>query len=199
MVKLHLACGPVYLKGWINIDAKGEPADKRPDLVKINSTTIKNYYKHSYVRKAFGHNKRGKIVVDIKCNVLNLPFEWDSVDEILSVNLINHLRFQDFPKMIEEWYRVLKSGGTLIIDVDDILGHAKLLVEAKTKEEYEWIMRCIFCHSRDKYDHHFWGYTPIYLKQLLKEFNFKHVWTRRDFIKHVYPSFKICFQKYEKK
>lgn len=195
MVKLHLACGPVYLKGWINIDAKGELVNKRSDLVKTNSTTIKNYFKNSYVRKAFGHNKRGKIVVDLKCNVLNLPFEDNSVDEILSVNLINHLKFQDFPKMIEEWNRVLRPGGTLITDVDDIMGHAKKLVKAKTKEEFEWVMRCIYCHARDKYDHHYWGFTPVYLKGLLKEYGFAHVWTKRDFIKHVYSSFQMCVKK----
>lgn len=194
-LRLHLACGPVYLKGWVNIDAKGEPVKKRPDLVKKNSTTIKNYFKDSYVKKPFGHNKRGKIVVDIKCNVLNLPFENNSVDEILSVNLINHLRFQDFPEMIKEWYRVLKPNGILIIDVDDIMGHAKALIKAKTKEEFEWIFRCIFCHGRDKYDHHYWGYTPGYLKELLEEYNFIHAWTRRDFIKHIYPSFQICVKK----
>ena len=118
MTKLHLACGTVYLSGWVNIDGKGELATEYPELVKQNKTTLKNYYKKPYIKKILGHNKRGKIVVDILSNVLKLDmFINDSVDEILQVNLIDHLKFQDLPKALKEWHRVLKIGGNIIIDV----------------------------------------------------------------------------------
>ena len=102
-VKLHLACGPIYLKGYINIDAKGILAKENPTLTSQNSTTRSHYYKNPYIKRILGHDKRGKIAVDVQANVLSLPMFNDcSVDEIINVNLIDHLRFQDFPKAIEE-------------------------------------------------------------------------------------------------
>jgi hypothetical protein len=85
--------------------------------------------------------------------------------------------------------------GVLIIDVGDIVDHAKILLEAETRDEIEWALRLIYCHARDKYDVHHWGYFPSYLWQILKENGFKKVWIRKNFIKHVYPSFQICVKK----
>lgn len=197
MTRLHLACGPVYLKNWINIDAKGELATENKELVKENITTIKHYFKKPYVKKILGHNKRGKIVVDIKADVLKLDmFEDETVDEILSVNLIDHLRFQDLPSALAEWNRVLKFGGKLIIDVGDVIGAAKMLIKAKTVDDTEWALRLIYCHSRDKYDSHHWGYFPKYLNWFMKSHSaFEEVWRKKNFIKHVYPNFQMCFKK----
>lgn len=193
MTRLHLACGPVYLKGWINIDAKGELASENQELVKINKTDIKNYYKKNYVKRIFGHNKRGKIVVDIKANVLDLSmFLDDSVDEILNVNLIDHLKFQDVAGALKEWHRVLKPKGKLIIDVGDAIGNAKMLLKAKTRDEIEWALRLQYCHSRDKYDSHHWGFFPKYMNMILKENGFNPVWSKKNYIKHVYPNFQVC-------
>ncbi|OGK16284.1 hypothetical protein A2690_02765 [Candidatus Roizmanbacteria bacterium RIFCSPHIGHO2_01_FULL_39_12b] len=195
-VKLHLACGPVYLKGYINIDAKGMLAADNPVLTSQNATNLVNYYKKPYVKRILGHDKRGKIVVDIQANVLSLPmFKDDSVDEIIHVNLIDHLRFQDLPKALSEWRRILKLGGKLIVDVGDVRSSARLLLMAKTREEIEWALRLIYCHSRDRYDSHHWGYFPRYLTMIMKEYDFLHVWTKHNYIKHIYPNFQCCFVK----
>lgn len=198
MIKLHLGCGPVYLKGYLNIDAKGELSSDNPDLVKFNQTTVNNYFKHKYVIKKFGHNKRGKIVVDLRQNIIdlsNIPDE--SVSEILTVNVINHMRLQDFLVAIKDWNRILKKGGLLITDVDDVIDNCKLVLKAKTKEDMDMALRYLFCHSRDKYDSHHWGYTEWYLKELLKEFGFKFVWRNDKYINHNYnyPRFITCFKK----
>ena len=195
MKKLHLGCGPVYLKGYVNIDMKGELAQNHPELVIENETTVENYFKKPFKKQLLGFDKKKQIVVDMLSDMRHLPFDDNSADEIFLVNVIDHIRFQEIPDTIEDWYRVLKKGGQLIIDVNEIMGSIKLLQEAKTREEYEWANRLIFCHARDEHDSHHWGYTPEYLKTLLLEHGFYHVWTKTDFIKHSYPSFQICVKK----
>jgi len=197
--RLHLGCGPVYLEGYINIDAKGELASKNLELVEENKTILDKYYKNPYVKRILGHNKRGRIVVDIKADILKLPFKENSIDEILTVNVIDHLRLQDFPIAIKEWHRVLKPGGSLIIDVGDCVANAEMMVEASKahdeNESLEWALRLMYCHGRDKYDCHHWGYTPSYLGDLLAPYGFRSKWVRRNYIKHVYPAFQLCVDK----
>ena len=190
MVKLHLGNGTVYLDGYINIDFVGKLAKDNPDLVEHNRTTVEKYYKYP-----FRENKSNN-VTDMLMDVRHLEFEDESVDEILCVNLVDHMKKEDFLETLKEWKRVLKVGGRLIIDVDDRAVQADLLVNAKNYEETEWALRLIYCDSASEGRTHFWGYTPAYLKKLMEENGFICVWIRNDYIIHdVYENFQICVQK----
>lgn len=192
---LHLANGTVYLKStkdkeWINIDITGELASKRPDLVELSGTTIDKYYKYSW-----GINIDNR-VTDILMDVRDLScFKDNSIDEILSVNLIDHISREDFIKALGEWHRVLKPGGRMIIDVDNRQESVKMLVDAKTVKEIESAMFYIHCDCRDKYYLHFHGYTPEYLRSILEENKFKYIWTKNDYIIHDrFDNRKLFFQ-----
>lgn len=196
--KLHLGCGSVYLYGYTNIDAVGISPDKRPELLQTNATTIDKYFKHPYRIIPFGEVHEKSTLVDKQLDVKDLSiFSDNSIDEILSVNLINHLRFQDFSTTMKEWHRVLKPNGKLIIDIDDVVKMSQNVVEAKTKEEFEKALRYLYCHSRDQYDVHHWGYTEEYLKQLLEPIGFNFEWRNDEYIHHDadYPRFLVCFTK----
>lgn len=54
---------------------------------------------------------------DVVCDVRKLPFDADSVDEILAVHILEHLYVWEAEATILEWKRVLKPGGKLIIEV----------------------------------------------------------------------------------
>jgi ubiquinone/menaquinone biosynthesis C-methylase UbiE len=194
-MKLHLGCGPVYLKGYLNCDLKGLPAKDYPELVEENITTVDNYFKAPFEKKLLGVNKKNKIVIDMKVDMRKIPFKENSVEEILLVNVVDHIRFQEIPDCFDEWHRVLQPGGKLIIDVNEIRGSCEALLAAKTRKEFEWANRLIFCHARDENDSHHWGYTPEYLRELLEEHKFTHVWTKKTFIKHAYPALQICVKK----
>lgn len=188
--KLHLGNGTVYLDGWINIDLSGLLAKDHPDLVKHNITTIKNYYKYP-----FGQNQDNH-VTDMLMDIKKLDFEDNSIDEILCVNLIDHLKKEEFIQALQEWKRILVDGGRLIIDVDDREKQAKMLAEAKTIEEIEWALRLIYCDHAAEGRTHWWGYTPKYLKQILIDAGFTHLWTRTDYIIHdITQNFQICVRK----
>jgi len=191
-IKLHLGNGTVYLgDGWINIDLTGPLAKDNPALVERNKTTIENYYKFP-----FRQNKDSN-VTDMVMDVRDLSyFDDDSVDEILCVNLIDHMKKEEFLETLKEWKRVLRVGGTLIIDVDDRQKQAEILTSAETNEEIEWALRLIYCDHAREGRTHWWGYTPKYLKEMLEKVGFEFVWNKIGYIVHdCYPNFQVMVRK----
>jgi ubiquinone/menaquinone biosynthesis C-methylase UbiE len=75
-------------------------------------------------------------------------------------------------KVLYEIYRVLKSGGCLVIGVPDIKETAKLLATAETAADEDWCVRLIHGTQRDEFSHHFCGYIPRTLKELLTKHGF---------------------------
>jgi predicted SAM-dependent methyltransferase len=189
-IKLHLGNGTVYLEGWTNIDIVGKLAKDHPDIVKHNSTTIENYYKRPF------RQNRDNNVTDIIMDIRNLEFPENSAEEILSVNVIDHMKKEEFLEALQNWKKVLKPGGLLIIDVDDRKKQAQLLASADTVEEMEWALRLLYCDHAKTGRTHWWGYTPEYLLHLLKQAGFTHKWTRNDYIHHdITTNFQICVKK----
>jgi SAM-dependent methyltransferase len=189
-MKLHLGNGTVYLDGWVNIDIVGRLAVDYPELVEHNRTTVDRYYKFPF------RQNKDIMVTDIIMDARDLKFSDAMFDEILCVNLIDHMKKEDFIKALKEWRRVLAYGGKLIIDVDDRAKQAEILVSAETNEEIEWALRLIYCDHVSEGRTHWWGYTPEYLKKILIDAGFTYIWMRRDYIIHdTYPSFQICVQK----
>lgn len=189
--KLHLGNGTVYLDDYVNIDIVGELATERPDLVEHNKTTVDKYYKYPF------RVNKDNFVTDIRADVRTLPmFKDGSVEEILCVNLIDHLKKEDFIVALQEWKRVLVENGKLIIDVDDRRKQSEVLTNATTIEEVEWAMKLIYCDHASEGRTHWWGYEPGYLKNILEKAGFKYVWTKRDYIVHdTYPNFQIFVTK----
>lgn len=195
---LHIGCGTVYLQDWINVDYTGLSAKTNPIDLTLNRTDLANYYKYPYKLVSFGErpNKR-QIVIDLRADATRLPLASNSVNCILSVNFINHVRFQDFIPMMEDWQRILVPEGELIIDVDDVVGMSKNVISARTNDELQKALRYLYCHSRTPFDSHLWGYTAEYLKSLLEPLGFNYAWRNDEFIRHSadYPRFLVAFKK----
>lgn len=199
-INLHIGCGTVYLNGWTNVDFNGISPTKFPQQYNDNSTDISHYYKYPFTVSNLEAGKpKREVVLDLMANATHLPLVSNSVDRILTVNLINHLRFQDFLPMVKDWHRILKPHGELIIDVDDVVGMCANVVESskKGKAELEKALRYLHCHSRTQFDSHLWGYTPEYLKELLEPIGFEFVWRDDEYIHHDadYPRFLMAFRK----
>lgn len=190
-MKVHLGNGTVYLRDWLNVDMTGRLASTcTQEEIEHNATDVEHYYKYPF-RKNKDNN-----ITDVYMDVRKLDFENDSVEMILTVNLVDHMLLNELKLALQEWKRVLQQGGQLIIDVDDRQKQADILVHANTIEEIEWGMRLIYCDHTAPGRTHWWGYTPIYLKQILEDAGFTHVWTKTDYIVHdTYPNFQICVSK----
>lgn len=49
-----------------------------------------------------------------------MPFDNDYADEAMAIHVVEHFYIWDVPEVLSEWYRVLKPGGKMIIEVPDL-------------------------------------------------------------------------------
>ncbi len=207
-MKIHLCCGDVYLKDYINCDINGyliipsnlEHAvnikyldgcflfDKIRDAEislkngNPNETTLDNYFKNPFIKDAVERQKQRKpIIIDkIADLTVALPFESNSSDEIVMISAWEHFWPQVITdKIIPEICRVLKSGGKFIVDFPDVI---------KTVEEYrdreEEMMVLLYCNHKNEYSIHHYGYTEATFKKLWPA---EYEVNRIDIVKHDYP------------
>lgn len=169
-MKLHIGCGCIYLKDYINIDASPHYlfADAPAEVLELNSTTIENYYKHDFCKAS------GKIVADECALAVALPFLNNSVDEIVMIHVLEHIPWYEVDKTLNEFHRVLKTNGVLRIGVPDVKETAQLLAQSNTPEEEDWAIRLLHGTQRNKWSHHYCGYTERTLKKLLSNFGFSN-------------------------
>jgi len=115
---------------------------------------------------------------DMVCDARNLSnFVDGSVDEILTVHLIEHLARWDAPIALGEWVRVLRPGGRLIIECPNLLAAcAELLQAPEAANNLEGLaaQRTMWAFYGNPADGdplmmHQWGYTPDSLGHLLVE------------------------------
>ncbi len=65
-----------------------------------------------------------------KLDIFALPYPDNSVDDILTEHLIEHIRFKDEEKFWKESFRVLKKGGTMTCETPDMEWLCQRFVEA---------------------------------------------------------------------
>lgn len=168
-MKLHLGCGTIYLENYINIDTAPDfiKENSPKEILEQNSTTYENYYK-----KEFGTSS-GKVVADLDFNLLDhFPFNNNSIDEIVMYQVLEHIPLYNVGNILSEISRVLKKDGIFLVCVPDIKETAKLLAESKTDEEEDWAIRLVHGTQRNKWSHHYCGYTFRTLKNTLMKFGF---------------------------
>ena len=68
-------------------------------------------------------------VCDVRFDVMKLPYEDNTIDEIKAFHIIEHFHFFEAQDVLKEWYRVLKPGGVLHIETPDFLESCRAFVE----------------------------------------------------------------------
>jgi hypothetical protein len=99
---------------------------------------------------------------DINCDARDLSrFKDGSCSEVVASHLVEHFNPYELPKIFAEWYRVLKPGGKLIMELPDIYQCCKDIVEQidkKTGKEWIWLA-CIYGAFPDKSEmQHLYGW-----------------------------------------
>jgi FkbM family methyltransferase len=72
----------------------------------------------------------------VQMDITKLDFDDNSVTEILASHVFEHLNPYHSIAILEDWLRVLKPGGKLIMEMPDIEGLCKRFVTASTGERY---------------------------------------------------------------
>ena len=167
-MKLHIGCGCVYLEGYINIDASPHYLiwNAPNNMLEQNRTTLDNYYKHDFCKGS------GMCVADKVGKIDDIDYEDRSIEEIVMLHVLEHLPTYEVSKTLEEFHRILIPNGKVYIAVPDVKETAKLLAKAETPEEEDWAIRLIHGTQRNKFSHHFCGYTKRTLKALLESYGF---------------------------
>lgn len=177
-MKLHLCCGDIYLKGYVNIDIYN---DKTATPV---VTTLDEYYK-----RPIKTNAGQRSIVADKCMDVtqSWEFENDSIDEILMICGIEHFTRDEASHIIDEAYRVLKNGGCFSFDFPDIWE----TVDKYYKEDPNYMARLLYGSGKNIESIHKWGYTPESIEDRLTH---KYQWRCirvEELVKHEYPMIGI--------
>ena len=129
-----------------------------------------------YINDDVAASRRG-LKPDVLCDLHKLtPFENGSVDEILSVHVVEHFWRWEVVAILAEWVRVLNPGGTMILECPNLLSACYELLQnpdgaAGPGPEGQRTMWVFYGDPawQDPLMIHRWGYSPRSLAQVMHE------------------------------
>lgn len=91
---------------------------------------------------------------DVRADICELPYANDSVDEILALQVIEHVHYAKSSQMFEEMYRVLKPGGFAIVETPDFDVVCRKVLEEGLLEKWVWNIYGQYYrpHDKERYD-----------------------------------------------
>jgi SAM-dependent methyltransferase len=99
-IRLDLGAGHKHEDGWVRVDF----------AVDRKKCTMQG-----------GVTSTGKpLIPDVEADLRELPFPDDYADEARAIHVIEHFHVWEAKKVIKEWMRVLKPGGTLAIECPNL-------------------------------------------------------------------------------
>lgn len=194
-MKVHIGCGTVYLKDWLNLDIQTPKtflASNRPDLVQRYITTEDEYYgRHQDTTIAsLRQGPRGdEYVCDRYGDFFNLYAVSGHIDELLARHTFEHLSLREARQALDNIREHMNDGGLLRLDVPD--HEQTLLLYMKTVDPF--YVRHLLGPRRNEYGFHMMSYTPELLERLVCEHGFRCEGGEENI--HLYPAFCLRFRK----
>ena len=151
-MKLHLGCGEIYLKGYINVDF---PSTK--------------------------HSVQQKRVADVCKDILSLHYPPGSIEEIRLHHVFEHFSRPVACALVSVWYLWLKPGGILHIEVPDFFRTAIVILNPFSSDRMKDVaMRHLYGSHEANWAIHCAGYTMKSLSDFLKHYGLQIIKTRKN-------------------
>ncbi len=103
---------------------------------------------------------------DYRCDVRTLPFANEEFDIVFSSHVLEHFSRDEHHFVLAEWLRILKPTGELRLVLPNIMWAAEQLVKRQGEFTND-ILNVFYGGQMNKFDFHYNGFTPKYLKDLL--------------------------------
>lgn len=150
-MRINFGCGRKVLPGFFNIDAVRNPAAPRdPEML-----------------FAAEFDAVGNLTQSV-------PLDDGCADELQAMHVIEHVYAWEAAALINEWKRLLKPGGLLVLELPNIESAARNLLNGLNDQMHMWPLYGDPGH-RDPYMCHRWGYTPKTIMALLSDCGFTEV------------------------
>jgi len=107
---------------------------------------------------------------DLVLDITKLPYPDNSIEQIESYHVIEHLPRHNLQPALRDWHRVLNPGGKLIIECPDFDEIAKLYLAGNEKQ-----LDGIFGLQRFEGDYHLFGYNKTRLSTILERAGFANI------------------------
>jgi predicted SAM-dependent methyltransferase len=112
---------------------------------------------------------RAGILPDVICDLRKLPFGAGTIDEILSVHVVEHFWRWEVHAILMEWARVLKPGGEMILECPNLLTACREFINGQTAHNRTMWVFYGDPAWKDSLMVHRWGYTPATLAGTMAE------------------------------
>ena len=110
--------------------------------------------------------------VDLACDLGALPFPDESVDEIYTAHVFEHIGINDVYGVLDEWRRALRPHGRLKMYLPNLEHEVRLWLD--TPDDRKWFeVHRIFGAQSHEGNTHFSGHNPASLKLFLESFDFE--------------------------
>jgi SAM-dependent methyltransferase len=111
---------------------------------------------------------------DLLADVRAVPLPDRCASEVMALHVIEHFYRWEVLALLQEWRRLLVSGGLLVLELPNIELAARNLLKGRGENLSMWALYGDPAHE-DPFMCHRWGYTPGTLSALLLEAGFTRI------------------------
>jgi predicted SAM-dependent methyltransferase len=125
--------------------------------------------------------------VDYVCSITRLPCRSNSVERIESYHVFEHLRQGSVAGALQEWFRVLRPGGSMVMELPDFDADIREYMAGNLERLFS-----IFGRDRFPGDIHYFGYNFGRVAALLSDAGFVRV--REEAPQDYHAQFEPCLR-----
>jgi len=116
---------------------------------------------------------RKECIPDLVCDIKELPYEFNSIDGIYALDVLEHIPRSLVLSTLESWYKILNLGGFLILRLPNIKSISKKYLIGKIDSNE--FSRLIYGgqEENESANFHKSGFDRKTLRKLLKDIGFK--------------------------